>query len=96
MYQKRIWLLLSLGLLVGLILAVGCTHVNPVVLPEPQNHTRPVLEKGFYNCTEGKKAEEVCLTFDDAQTLMLYLVGTEVELRKCAITVHEVNQERKK
>ena len=80
-------------LLFGVCL-MGCSHVNPVVLPEPQNHTRPVLDRGFYNCTEDEK--EVCISFDDAQSMMLYVVETEVDLRKCAITVHEVNQERKK
>jgi len=72
----------------------GCAGMNPVLLPEPLNHSRPTLNQGFYNCTEN--TEEVCLTVEDSQTIMLYLVDVETDLRKCSITVHEVNQERRK
>jgi len=74
---------------------VGCAHTSPVLLPVPDNHTRPVLTEGFYNCVE-ENPEVVCLSFEDAQTLMLYMVDIETDLRKCAITVEEENQARKK
>ena len=79
--------------LMGLCL-YGCAGTNPVLLPEPDNYTRPILAQGFYSCTD--KKEETCLTQEDAETMMLYLVDIETDLRKCAITVHEVNQERRK
>jgi hypothetical protein len=90
---KRFFMLQFKLFLMGLCL-YGCAGTNPVLLPEPLNHTRPVLDWGFYQCTD--KKEEVCLTSDDAEAMMLYLVDIETDLRKCAITVEEVNKERKK
>jgi len=82
------------GLIFALVFGAGCASMKPVLLPVPHNYTRPILNQGFFNCVEGN-GEIVCLRFDDAQTLMKYVVETEVELRKCTITVEEVNKERK-
>jgi len=82
------------SLLFALVFASGCSSVKPVLLPEPNNYARPILSKGFYNCIE-EDATVVCMPFEDAQDLLEYVVATEVELRKCAITVQEVNKERK-